>query len=157
VPIANAAAEGRVSWSVAPMEELTPTALYALLTLRQRVFIVEQNCVYLDCDGRDLEALHLMGYTEDRRLVAYARLLAPGTAFAEASIGRVVTAPELRRAGCGRPLVGEAIAQVRAHFGGSIRIGAQHYLQHFYAEFGFVTEGEIYLEDGIPHIEMLLR
>jgi len=145
-----------VTWKLSPFDALTPRELYDVLALRARVFVVEQKCAYLDCDGKDAAALHLMGRV-DGALAAYARILPPGVSFAEAAIGRIVTAPEHRRAGFGRPLVREAIARTREAFGdGAIRIGAQRYLERFYGELGFVTASDEYDEDGIPHVEMVL-
>lgn len=142
---------------VAPFAALSVDELYALLELRQRVFVVEQACPYLDCDGKDRAALHLLGRDGAGRLIAYARLLAPGVSFPEASIGRVVTHPEVRRTGAGRALVREAIAGTRDAFGaGPIRIGAQRYLERFYEELGFRIASDPYDEDGLPHVEMLL-
>lgn len=143
-----------LEWRAVPFEELTREELYALLELRQLVFCVEQKCPYLDCDGKDQSAIHLLGEGESGSLVAYARLLPPGVSFADASIGRVVTHPSARRGGLGRELMREAIARTRATFGGAIHIGAQLYLQRFYEEFGFVASSQVYDEDGIPHIEM---
>jgi ElaA protein len=131
-------------------------ALYDALTLRQIVFSVEQKCAYLDCDGRDRLAFHLLGRQPTGELVAYARLLPPGAVYREASIGRVVSHPDVRRTGCGRLLMREAFARVESLFGPvPIRIGAQRYLERFYGEQGFVVAGEPYIEDDIPHIEML--
>ena len=145
-------------WNAVPFTELSVDRLYDLLALRQRVFVVEQSCPYLDCDGKDRPAIHLLGDDDEGRLVAYARLLPPGVSFAEPAIGRVVTAPEVRRTGAGRELMREAIARTRAAFGqGPIRIGAQRYLERFYEELGFRIASEPYDEDGIPHVEMVLR
>ena len=119
------------------------------------MFVVEQRCAYLDCDGLDIDALHLTG-TLRGELVAYARLLAPGVAFGDASIGRVVTAASARGQGLGRALLHEAIARTRDAFRGPVMIGAQRYLERFYGELGFVPTGEPYDEDGIPHIHMRL-
>ena len=147
-----------VTWRLSRFDELTTRELYAALALRQLVFVVEQQCAYLDADGNDEAALHLLGWRErdgDRLLVAYARLFAPGTIYPEAAIGRVVTHPEVRGEGVGRALMREAIARVEEQFGpGGIRLSAQRYLERFYGELGFVAEGEPYDEDGIPHIEM---
>ena len=141
-------------WRYEPWSALTTDELYRILTLRQRVFVVEQNCPYLDCDGYDDRAHHL--WCEDRPgipgVAAYLRVFAPGVKYAEASLGRVVTAPEGRRSGLGRPLIAEGIARVG---GGPIRIGAQKYLEKFYGELGFVRASDDYLEDGIPHLEMV--
>jgi ElaA protein len=139
-----------------PFRSLDAAALYGVLALRQRVFVVEQRCAYLDCDGKDLAADHLLGRNEGGELVAYARILPPGVAYTEASIGRVVTDPRARRTGAGKLLMRAAIAETRARHGGPIRIGAQRYLERFYGNFGFVVASAPYDEDGIPHVEMLL-
>jgi len=143
-------------WQASPFTDLSTTELYELLALRQLVFVVEQTCAYLDCDGKDYRATHLLGRDESGQLVAYARLLPPGVSFAEASIGRVVTHPSVRRTGAGRALMHEAIARTRATFGaGPIRIGAQRYLERFYGELGFEIASAPYDDDGIPHVEMV--
>jgi ElaA protein len=145
-----------VRFNVVSFDELTGSMLYEALRLRARVFVVEQTCPYLDCDDRDQAAQHVLGRTEAGALVAYCRLLAPGVLYTEPCIGRVVTAPEVRRQGYGRPLMRFAIEAMAARYRGQgIRISAQRYLEAFYAGLGFVAEGEPYLEDGIPHIEML--
>lgn len=136
-------------------ESLTPHELYAILQLRNEVFVVEQNCVFQDADNKDQSSLHLM-YWKNNELVAYCRLVPPGIAYEEMSIGRVVSSPYHRKSGAGRHLIAEAIQLIHEQFGSKpIRIGAQCYLIKFYASFGFVEEGEIYLEDGIEHIEMV--
>lgn len=145
-------------WRYEPWSALTTDELYRILALRQRVFCVEQNCPYLDCDGLDARATHL--WSEDAAAAdgigAYLRVFAPGARYAEASIGRVVTAPEVRRSGLGRALMREGIARIAAaHPGAPIRIGAQKYLERFYGELGFVRVSDDYLEDGIPHLEMV--
>lgn len=149
-----------VHWRWSTFEQLPGAELYEILRLRSRVFVVEQACVYLDLDGRDNQAFHLRGWTRGANgadlLAAYARVFAPGIVYAEASIGRIVTAPEVRRAGWGRPLVWEAIGRVGALApGADIRIGAQLYLERFYEEFGFRRASAAYDEDGIPHVQML--
>ena len=143
-----------------PFGELDAAALYALLRLRSAVFVVEQQCVFLDMDDRDAAALHLLGDLASdggaTRLVAAARLFAPGLCYPEASIGRVVTAPDARGTGLGRALMQRAIGECAARWPSApIRIGAQRYLERFYSELGFVIDGAPYLEDGIPHIEMV--
>ncbi len=149
-----------IRWELARFAELTPDALYAALQLRSLVFVVEQTCPFLDLDGADDQAWHLLGWTTDadgaRRLGAYARLFAPGVKYAEASIGRVVTHPEVRRTGAGRALMAEAIRRLAGLAPGApVRIGAQRYLERFYGSFGFVVAGPPYDEDGISHVEML--
>ena len=148
------------TWRLAPYAELTLDELYAVLQLRQRVFILEQSCPFVDADGADDRAWHLMGWMDDAEgrplLGAYARLFAPGAMYAEASIGRVVTHPDVRRGGMGRALMRQALREVAALApGAAVRIGAQRYLEHFYAGLGFVAEGDGYVEDGIPHVEMV--
>ena len=136
--------------------QLTVDELYAILRLRSEVFVVEQNCVFLDMDNKDSYCDHLMGWKDDL-LVAYSRIVPPGISYVESSIGRIVTSPMARRSGAGRELLIKSIDTLYTlHGKRPIRIGAQYYLKNFYASFGFVQKGEIYLEDGIEHIEMLL-
>ena len=145
-----------IYWATKPFDTLTLAELYALLQLRSEVFVVEQTCAFQDIDGHDQAALHLLGYTATGELAAYARLLAAGRSYAQVSIGRVVTSPRHRGHGLGRELLRQAIGQCEAQFGlQPIKIGAQQYLRAFYESFGFVTEGEGYLEDGIPHVHMV--
>ncbi len=145
-----------LEWRCAPFADLTVADLYAALQLRSLVFVVEQTCPFLDADGDDDRAWHLLGRRADGALAAYARLFAPGVKYAEASIGRVVTHPDARRTGAGRALVAEAVRTLGTLAPGApVRIGAQKYLEHFYAGFGFVRDGDDYLEDGIVHLEMV--
>jgi ElaA protein len=127
------------------------------MALRQEVFIVEQNCPYLDADGKDFKSWHLMGYDDDGKLVAYARLLPKGVAYENhASIGRVITSESVRRTGAGKALMKAALNEIEQLFPGeNLKIGAQTYLRSFYENFGFVVSGEEYLEDGIPHFPMV--
>ena len=142
-------------WRYLHFDELTKTELYAAMQLRQEVFVVEQECPYLDADGRDVVNHHLLGY-DAQGLIAYARVLAPGVNYAEVCISRVVTSPRVRRQGVGRLLMLECLARVKWQYGQvPIRISAQAYLQDFYESFAFQTTGKEYLEDGIPHMEML--
>ncbi len=144
-------------WILKPFDELTPKELYNILQLRSQVFVVEQGCHYQDCDNKDLKAFHLMGLL-DGTLVAYSRLLAPGISYSESSIGRVVSSPTVRKTGMGKQLMQESIEQIRKLFQtDTIRIGAQLYLKNFYESFGFNIDGEMYLEDDIPHIIMLRK
>ena len=135
---------------------LTAGQLYACLGLRSEVFVVEQNCVYQDLDGLDSASLHLRLVAEGAGLLAYARLLPPGVDFPEAcSIGRIVVSPAARGSGHGRAIVREAIGECRRRWPDArIRIRAQTYLLRFYTDLGFVPEGEVFLEDGIPHQQM---
>ena len=128
------------------------------MRLREGVFIVEQNCPYPDADGRDPQAWHLLGWlaTPERRLVAYARIFEPGVRYEQGSIGRVVTAAEVRRAGFGRALMAEALRRLQELAPGqTMKIAAQRYLEDFYTTFGFRTASEPYEEDGIIHVDML--
>jgi ElaA protein len=143
-------------WRIKTFEELTTAELYAILHLRSEVFIVEQHCHYQDLDYYDQQAIHVQGYTEEGQLVAYTRLFAAGIKFTEASIGRVVSASLVRGTGAGRLLMQKSIAELESQFGKvPIRIGAQLYLQKFYESLGFEQKSEMYLEDNIPHIEMV--
>jgi ElaA protein len=135
--------------------DLTPHELYEIVYLRNEVFVVEQHCVFQDADHKDQQSFHLMAWSGDD-LAAYTRLLPPGLAYPFMSIGRVVTSPKYRRSGIGKILMDESIKKCFELFGtGSIKIGAQLYLKHFYGSFGFEQEGAEYLEDGIPHIHMI--
>jgi ElaA protein len=143
-----------VQWKIKPFEALSVHELYDLLKLRSEIFVVEQNCAYLDLDGKDKVALHLIGEF-DGKIVAHARLFKAGISFDNASIGRVVVDPNYRDKKWGHDLMREAIAGIRLHFGESkITIGAQLYLKKFYESHGFVQTSAMYLEDDIEHIEM---
>ena len=145
-----------LKWIFKSFTELTATELYAVLQLRNEVFVVEQNCVYQDADGKDQKCWHLMGWLGDE-LAAYTRIIPPGISYDEASIGRVVTAPKYRGTGLGIKLMEESIRNTFELFNcTSIKIGAQVYLTKFYQSLGFVQCSSEYLEDGIPHIEMIL-
>lgn len=146
-----------VHWHWSRFEELTLQGLYDLLALRQRVFVLEQG-PYLDADGLDQQAWHLLGRDEQGRLLAYLRVVDPGFKYEEPSIGRVVTDAAVRGTGMGRLLVAEGVAGCdRLWPGLNVRISAQSHLQRFYGAFGFEPVGDEYLEDEIPHIEMLRR
>jgi len=148
-----------IAWQWSRFTELTPHDLYAALRARNEVFVVEQDCVFLDTDDVDQNALHLLGWAERggiRTLAAYLRLLPPGCKFTEASIGRVLTTAHFRRTGAGRAAMAEGVGRsAEIHPEHGIRIGAQRYLEKFYADFGFRPASKPYLEDGIEHIEML--
>lgn len=137
--------------------ELTLQELYDLLQLRSEVFVVEQDCVYQDLDGKDTNALHILGYNQNE-LVAYTRIFAPGEYFKEASIGRVVVKASARQYGYGKDIMKASIKAIYDHYGDiSIHLSAQTYLKKFYRELGFNETGDAYLEDGIPHIGMLRK
>jgi len=144
-----------INWQCKTFSELTNEELYRILQLRNEVFVVEQNCAYQDCDGKDLKAYHLTGWENDT-LVAYSRLLPKGVSYPDAaSIGRVVTSPLYRRQNSGRQLMVNSIENIYRLFGEvPIMIGAQLYLKKFYESFSFIQTGAVYLEDGIEHITM---
>ncbi|QRN95800.1 GNAT family N-acetyltransferase [Archangium violaceum] len=145
-------------WKWKTFPELTLDELYRLLALRQEVFVVEQRSIYQDADGYDRGSHHLLGTEEGpdgAQLVAYLRVLPPGLKYPEASLGRVVTAPSARRFGYGKVLVEKGLAFLEEHHPRTpIRIGAQNYLRRFYEGFGFRAVGDVYDEDGIPHVDM---
>ena len=159
-----------LDWQWTAFADLRIADLYALLQLRSAVFVVEQNCVFQDLDGFDAQAMHLLGFAAESaaglasgsakqphpQLLAYARCFPAGLKFAEASIGRVLTAPDARGTGLGHALMDRAVQAVHAQWGAQpIRIGAQAHLFDFYTAHGFVDQGLPYLEDGIAHLEML--
>jgi len=141
-----------LTWYERDFDELSAAQLYKLLAMRQRVFVVEQNCAYLDADGVDPASRHLWAEAADGAVCAYVRIVPAALKFAEVSIGRVITAPEARGMGLGRELMRRAIEACGAV---PIRIGAQAHLEKFYGELAFVRASDVYDEDGIPHIEML--
>lgn len=142
-------------WTWRRFAELGVDDLYDALALRCRVFVLEQG-PYLDPDGLDRTSWHLLGRDAAGALVAYLRVVDPGARYAEPAIGRVITAPEVRGTGLGRALMIEGVARCVAAFPGrGIRISAQAHLERFYNGFGFVRTGANYLEDDIPHVEML--
>lgn len=179
-----------LQWRCLPFAALSADTLYRLLRLRSEVFVVEQNCVFLDMDGLDLRCLHVLGEvvtptlpaargslppegarfalgwpggeTVDANVTVHlhasTRLVPPGVAFAEASIGRVVTAPAARGGGIGHALMAESVRLLEQLWGPQpIRIGAQAHLERFYNRHGFVSDDKPYIEDGIPHIEMVRK
>ncbi len=147
----------QVRWTFKTFTELSAADLYTIMRLRNEVFVVEQNCVYQDADNKDQLSWHLCGWYENE-LVAYTRIIPQGISYTEASIGRVVTSPKFRAKGLGIDLMNVSIEKALNQFDcNSIKIGAQVYLTKFYKSLGFIQSSDEYLEDGIPHIEMLLR
>lgn len=145
------------NWMLKSFADLTPDELYALLRLRSEVFVVEQNCVFLDMDNKDQHCLHLLGW-QGNLLAASTRLVPPGISYELPSIGRVVSSPLVRGTGIGRELMQKSIDEVKIRWGTyDIKIGAQLYLKHFYESLGFQQTSAIYLEDNIEHIEMILH
>jgi ElaA protein len=148
-----------IIWQWSRFSELGPDDLYAVVRLREAVFIVEQNCPYPDADGRDPRAWHLLGWNRasaGRSLLAYARVFEPGVRYTEGSIGRVATALEARRTGLGKRLMAEALRRLETLAPGEkIKLAAQARLEAFYAGFGFTTVSAPYEEDGIMHVDMI--
>lgn len=138
-------------------QELTTQELYDILQLRSEVFVVEQDCVYQDIDGKDQKALHVLGY-KNNVVVAYTRIFKPGDYFEKASIGRVVVAKKERQHKYGYDIMEASIQAIKEHYNETnIKISAQCYLNKFYNNLGFKAIGEDYLEDGIPHIAMVYK
>lgn len=138
--------------------ELTTTEFHDVLELRIRIFILEQNCPYLELDGKDKEAYHVIGRDETGKVIATSRILPPGISYPEVSIGRVATDEKERKKGIGHEMMKVILNFIEHQFGmAPIRISAQSYLLRFYESHGFMSTGKEYLEDDIPHVEMLLQ
>lgn len=136
-------------------DHLTPHELYAMLQLRAEIFVLEQHCIYLDEDGKDLVSNHLMIW-DHAKLIACSRLIPPSVAYPEMSIGRVVNSKAYRGKGVGKLLMQASVEAMEKLYGtGPIKIGAQLYLKKFYESFGFVKASDMYLEDNIEHILMI--
>jgi ElaA protein len=145
-----------LNWTCLRFHALSVDDLYDALALRDAVFVVEQACAFQNTDGADRDSAHLLGRDADGVLQAYLRIVDPGVKYPEPSLGRVVTSTATRGTGLGHRLVAEGIARCAAAWPGrAIRIGAQARLEAFYAGHGFVREGADYIEDGIPHCEMV--
>lgn len=143
-----------MNWQIKSFDDLSTAELYKILRLRAEIFVVEQNCVYQDCDGYDQKAHHVMAW-QDENLVAYARIFPEGVKYKQACISRVVTSPLVRGQGVGNELIKKCIEEITTRFNtGNITISAQKYLEKFYEGHGFSVVGDTYLEDNIPHIEM---
>ncbi|MEA1785721.1 GNAT family N-acetyltransferase [Arenibacter sp. GZD96] len=143
--------------TVKKFKDLQNQELYYILQLRSAVFVVEQNCVYQDLDGKDFKALHVIG-TKKGELVAYTRIFKAGKYLEYASIGRVLVKESARKYGYGKDILSASITAIATYFNESrIQLSAQCYLQRFYNSLGFIAIGESYLEDGIPHILMEKR
>ena len=146
-----------MKWSCKAFKELSLDEFHDIIQLREIVFVVEQDCPYLDVDGKDKDALHVFGEYEGN-IVATTRILKPGKSYDEVAIGRVVTSPTVRGMGIGKQLMEESMKFAQVHFGKvPIRISAQTYLLKYYKSFGFAETGKEYLEDNIPHFEMLYK
>ncbi len=148
-----------LTWQCSQFDDLSNEVLYAILKARQVVFVVEQNCAFQDADDVDQHCWHLVGWQVQgsaKILAAYSRLVPPRIKYDEPSIGRVLTSPACRGEGYGMELMRRAVEKIEELYPGlAIRIGAQQYLEKFYSEFGFQTVSRPYIEDGIPHVEML--
>ncbi|OWK75034.1 GNAT family N-acetyltransferase [Flavobacteriaceae bacterium JJC] len=144
-----------IIWKIKSFPELSTEELYSILKIRQEVFIVEQTCYYLDADGYDEKAVHIWAEKEGA-VLAYCRIFNPGIKYPEASIGRVLTNPKFRKLQLGKFLMRIALDSIETRIASrSVRISAQDYLLKFYSEFGFLDTGFKYLEDDIPHTEMV--
>ena len=147
-----------IQWQCLSFDQLTTKQLYALLAARCEVFVLEQNCPYQDIDGIDLISHHLIATTKEAELAAYLRIVPPNTTFAQASIGRILTTKIARGSGLGKQLIAQGIQETQKLYPqAGLKIAAQQYLEKFYQGFGFTTVSEMYLEDGIPHIDMVLE
>jgi len=146
-------------WYLKTFDELSNQELYGILQLRTEVFVVEQTCIFQDMDGKDdKDCQHIFCKTEEGKVIACARFFPPGVTFEEASLGRICTSPAHRGMGLGKELMKRSLSEMERCFSGQpIRIGAQTYLNEFYKSFGFVNASELYLEDGIEHVEMVKR
>lgn len=142
-------------WKMKKFDELSAEEIYEILKIRNQIFIVEQQCPYLDCDGRDMKSYHLF-MENNKEIAAYLRIIEKGVSYNEISIGRVLVNPKYRGKGLARDMMKEAIEFINNQLNEDIiRIEAQAYLIDFYKSFGFKQISEVFLEDNIPHIEML--
>ena len=144
-----------IVWETCPFKSLSVEKLYEIIQLRQEIFVVEQDCPYIDADGIDLKCIHISGYHKNK-LIAYSRIMPPGINYKEASIGRIITKKEHRGHGVGYQLVSISIEEIYKNYGNQpIRLSGQTYARAFYEKLGFISEGKEYLEDGIPHISLV--
>ncbi len=148
-----------LQWKCLHFDNLSLKELYDIMVLRQEVFVVEQDCPYIDCDGKDIVSWHVCGYDSDGDLVGYTRIVPKGISYEKyPSIGRVVTSAKIRGKKKGRELMQVSIDYLRELQGNDpIKISAQSHLQKYYGSLGFVTVTDEYDEDGIPHVGMLLK
>jgi ElaA protein len=143
-------------YEIKHFDQLDLPTFYDLISLRIEIFVIEQNCLYQDLDGKDKKAFHIIGRDENGMVKATARILPSGVSYVEHSIGRVAVHIDHRMEGEGRKMMNHCLAFMNAEFGAvAIRLSAQKHLEHFYASLGFHSTGKEYLEDGIPHVEML--
>ena len=145
-----------IRWQCSHFDQLSTLELLRVLQARSAVFVLEQNCVYQDIDHKDPHCHHLMAWDEQQQLAAYLRIVPAGISFEEPSLGRVLTMQTHRGSGIGKELIARGIRELQQLYpNAAIRIGAQQYLEKFYGSFGFETVTAMYLEDDIPHIDML--
>lgn len=150
--------QNNIQWQCLFFDQLSTKQLYAILEARHEVFIIEQNCIYQDKDYIDHHCHHLVAWTPEGKVAAYSRIVPPGKIFAEASIGRVLTTALGRGMGLGKQLISKSIQETtKLYPNDGLKIAAQQYLEKFYQSFGFETVSAMYLEDGIPHVEMVLK
>jgi ElaA protein len=145
-----------INWQWCRLQDMSTDQLYAVFAAREAVFVVEQNCAYQELDGLDAEAAHLVAWSGSE-VAAYLRVLGPGSRFEQPSIGRVMTAKAFRGRGLGRECIERALKHIDEVYSGEVRISAQSYLEQFYRSFGFEPASQLYMEDGIPHIEMVRK
>lgn len=146
-----------MEWKIKKFEDLTLGEIYNILKVRCEVFVVEQQCSYQDCDGKDKNAYHLF-LENNGNIIAYLRILVKGVSYEEVSIGRFLVAKEYRKKGIAREMLVKGIKFIEESLNEtSIRISGQEYLKDFYESHGFKIVSDIYLEDNIPHVEMLYR
>ncbi len=147
-----------LDWQFKPFKELSLSEFHDIIALRLKAFVIEQNCTYLDLDGKDKKAYHAVVRDGKGDVVATGRILSPGVSFQEVAIGRVVVAKDLRESKVGTELMEKCIQFIYDEFGKvPIKISAQKHLENFYNKFGFISTGKEYNEDSIPHVEMLLE
>lgn len=147
-----------MEWHIKYFNDLSPEELYNILKLRSEIFVVEQQCIYLDCDDKDKVSYQLFKKNHEGDIIASVRILPKGVSYNEPSIGRVVVRKDYRRKGIASEMMKIAIDFIKNEFNeNAIRISAQLYLLEFYKSVGFLPVSEPYLEDNIPHIEMLHR
>ena len=149
-----------IHWEIQTFNNLSAQQLFDVLQLRVNVFVVEQQCAYPELDefDRNAKTRHLCGCEASGQLIAYARILPPGLRFPEVNLGRFVVRKEARGQGVGHQLLREALREIESSWPGSgIRISAQDYLQKFYEQYGFVRVSDVYLEDGIAHVDMVRK
>ncbi len=147
-----------LNWEFKSFDELTTSKLYAILALRCEVFVVEQNCPYQDLDGKDSDCFHLICNNEHKETLATMRILPPGLSYPELAFGRIVLHPKIRGKGIGDELMRRALTFSSKTFGEiDIKLSAQIAIKELYERHGFVSTGKEYLEDGIPHVEMLRK